>query len=166
MPEPEVVPIGGFAAASGERAFAIYGLGSCIALILHDPEAKVGGLAHVLLPGPRLPGDDRVDLPAKYADEAVDVLRQGALSLGAHPRRLVAGLVGGARIFASESALDGGVGARNIQGSLEALFRSSIPLRWQEVGGDLGRTIRFELPAGKLWVRSLREGWREIAPIP
>lgn len=165
MVEPRAIPIGGFVAGAGPSLLSVYGLGSCVALVLFDPEAEVGGLAHILLPGPRLVGDDMADLPAKYADEAVTVLSKAVASQGGRSKRLVAGVVGGARIFSSESALDGGVGARNIQGALEALSLEKIPVRWQEVGGESGRTVRFELPSGKLLVRTLREEWREIPPL-
>lgn len=29
---------------------AAYGLGSCVAVALYDPEARIGGLGHLLLP--------------------------------------------------------------------------------------------------------------------
>lgn len=166
MVEPEAVVIGTCAAGAGERAFAVHGLGSCVALVLFDPGAGAGGLAHALLPGPRPSGDLRTDLPAKYADEAVAALRAALREAGGDPRRSVAGVVGGARLFASESALESGVGARNAQGALAALAQAGLPVRWLEVGGTAGRTVRFDLPSGRLQVRTLREAWRDVAPLP
>ena len=42
--------------AVGERGDVLVtvGLGSCVAILLHDADAGVGGLAHVLLPAPSL----------------------------------------------------------------------------------------------------------------
>jgi len=40
------------------------GLGSCVAVLLHDATAKVGGLAHVLLPSQALSRQD--DNQAKF----------------------------------------------------------------------------------------------------
>jgi len=166
MAEPVAVAIGACAAGSGDRHFIVYGLGSCVALVLFDPRSGAGGLAHVLLPGPRPAADGLRDLPAKYADEALVVLAEGLEAAGGDRRRACAGLVGGARLFASESPLETGVGARNIQGALTALQRAGVPIRWRDSGGGCGRTLRFELPAGRLHVRTLGGGWRELEPSP
>lgn len=166
MVEPEAVVIGTCAAGAGERAYSVHGLGSCVALVLFDPAAGAGGLAHVLLPGPRPPADPRLDLPAKYADEAVHALAEALRAAGGDLRRAVAGVVGGARLFASEAALETGVGARNAQGAQDALAAAGITLRWLEVGGTAGRTVRFDLPSGRLQVRTLREAWREVPARP
>ena len=37
-----------------EDVLLTVGLGSCVAIMLYDPTAKVGGLAHILLPSPAL----------------------------------------------------------------------------------------------------------------
>jgi len=166
MGESQAIAIGAYAAGAGELRFAVYGLGSCVAMVLFDPQAGVGGLAHILLPGPRPAMDGLRDLPAKYADEAVTVLSEGLQAAGGDPRRACAGVVGGARLFASESPLESGVGARNIQGALGALGRAGVPVRWRDTGGGCGRSLRFDLPEGRLFVRTLGGGWRELEAEP
>ncbi len=37
-------------AAATEGTLTTIGLGSCVAIVLYDAQARVGGLAHVLLP--------------------------------------------------------------------------------------------------------------------
>jgi len=78
------------------------GLGSCVAIILHDPAARVGGLAHVLLPSPAL--SRRMDNPAKAAQTAVPLLLEQMARKGASPRRITGRIAGGASMFASLSA--------------------------------------------------------------
>ena len=61
------------------------GLGSCVAILLHDPQARVGGMAHVLLPSPALSRKDAN--PAKFPQTAVPRLlelmaQQGASAAG------------------------------------------------------------------------------------
>ena len=46
------------------------GLGSCVAITLYDPEEKIGGLAHAMLPKNR----GSTKQPGKYVDTAVDKL--------------------------------------------------------------------------------------------
>ncbi len=155
----ETVFIGQLAAGAGSRTLTVYGLGSCVALILFAPGSGVGGLAHVLLPGARPEADSDGELPAKYGQTAVDALSGRLLDLGARRGELRAALVGGARMFASEMDLELGVGTRNVDSLRTCLARRGIPLAHEETGGEQGRTVAFDLPECTLRVRTLREGW-------
>jgi chemotaxis protein CheD len=154
--------IGELLTASGDCTLAVYGLGSCVALILFDPSAGAGGLAHVLLPGTKPPTDSTTDLPAKYAADALAALQAGLAALGSDPKRLRAALVGGARLFQAEADMDRGVGQRNAESLKALLAQRAIPLSADETGGDQGRTVFFDLPECGLRVRTLRAGWRKI----
>ena len=77
------------------------GLGSCIAIVLHDGAACVGGLAHVLLPSPALSRQD--GNPGKSPHTAVPRLLELMAERGASRRRVTARLVGGASMFAALS---------------------------------------------------------------
>jgi chemotaxis protein CheD len=153
--------IGQLAVAADHRSLAIHGLGSCVALILFDVNAGVGGLAHVLLPGPRPVGDTTHDLPAKYGTSALDVLMKEMIELGAQPAQMAAALVGGARLFQSEMDLDQGVGMRNVEAIRSLLASKALALAADETGGEQGRTVIFSLPECVLRIRTLRDGWRE-----
>lgn len=48
------------------------GLGSCVGICLFDPVAKIGGLAHIMLPDSTQARNS--DNKAKFADTAVDIL--------------------------------------------------------------------------------------------
>ena len=127
-------------------------LGSCVAVILHDPESRVGGLAHVLLPTPNV-GRPRPDSPGRFASTAVKALLEGMLGLGAEPPRLTARLVGGASMF---SALQppGSIqmGERNVHAARDALHRAGITLVGEAVGGDFGRSVSFDIGTGRVLV--------------
>jgi chemotaxis protein CheD len=155
------VYIGQLAAARGRAALGVYGLGSCVALILFDPGQGLGGLAHVLLPGPKPAGAAPGDLPAKYCTDALAALRAELAAMGAKERALRAALVGGARLFQSEVDLDQGIGTRNVEAIRLLLKRERIALAAEETGGEQGRTVVFELPECRLRVRTLRGGWTE-----
>ena len=49
-----VVRVADMAVATADEVLVTVGLGSCVAIMLYDPEAKVGGLAHILLPSKAL----------------------------------------------------------------------------------------------------------------
>jgi chemotaxis protein CheD len=130
------------------------GLGSCVAIVLHDRQANVGGLAHALLPEPAL-ARDRNNF-AKFAATAVPMLVQEMEALGARPRRLEARLVGGASMFATlmvPGSLN--MGERNVRAAREALRKAGIPLLGEAVGGDFGRSVRFTIAEGRTVVSSV-----------
>jgi len=133
-------------------------LGSCVAVILHDPVAQVGGLAHVLLPSPAV-GRPRPDQPARFAPIAVATLLEGLLALGAERSRLTARLVGGASMFTAlqpPGTLQ--MGERNVTASREALHRHGLRLVGEVVGGDFGRSVDFEIATGRVVVTSYEKG--------
>jgi chemotaxis protein CheD len=133
------------------------GLGSCVAIVLYDPVARIGGMAHVLLPSPALTRHDRN--PARTPQTAVPRLLELIGERGGSPRRLTARLVGGASMFAS-LAPPGTVqmGDRNVVASREALSASGIPLTGESVGGDYGRSVRLMVADGTLEVSSVAHG--------
>ena len=137
------------------------GLGSCIAIVLHDPVACVGGLAHVLLPSPALSKQD--GNPAKSPHSAVPRMLELIVERGATPRRVTARLSGGASMFAS-LAPPGTIqmGERNVVAARQVLNSQGIALVGEAVGGDYGRTVRLDVSEGSLEVRSVAHGVHTI----
>ena len=151
------------AARGGDVVVQTVGLGSCVAIVLHDAQAIVGGLAHILLPS-LAQTRDRAN-PAKVAETAVPALVREMQSLGAgDPGRFTARLVGGASMFGSLLAGGGGVniGERNTIAARDALRVAGIPITAEDVGGDHGRSVYLYCGDGRLRIRSLRMGDREL----
>lgn len=129
------------------------GLGSCVAVVMYDPGARIGGIAHVLLPSA---GAGRtVDQPGRYAQTAVPALVERMIARGARVPAIGARLVGGASMFASLSP-PGTIqmGDRNVVAVREALHRHGIRLLGEAVGGDFGRTAECDLSTGRLVVKA------------
>ncbi len=148
-------------AVAGEGTIVTLGLGSCVAIILHDAQRGVGGLAHVLLPSPTL-ARDRAN-PAKFPETAVPLLVEHLAALGAASARLRARLVGGASMFGNlMSSSVAQMGERNILAARDALKAARIPLVAEDTGRDYGRSVYFHLPGGRLEVRSVARGTREL----
>lgn len=132
------------------------GLGSCVAIILHDPESKVGGLAHIMLPSITLA---RGDNPAKVPETAVPGLIAGMVELGADTRRITARLVGGAGLF-SQLTAPGTIqmGERNLVSVRKVLANHGVPITGERVGGNAGRSVWFRIDNGKIVVRTVAQG--------
>ena len=157
------IHIGEFFVTGEPSTLVVHGLGSCVALILFDEEVLLGGLAHVLLPGPRPESDTMSDMPAKYGDEALDRMVEALMERGGKRKNLRAALVGGARLFSAEQEVDHEVGPRDVQAMQSFIKAKEIPILAEEVGGRIGRRVYFTLTSCRLEVKTLREGKREIA---
>jgi chemotaxis protein CheD len=118
---------------------AAIGLGSCIGLALIDPQAGVAGLAHVVLPESGS-GDGPA---AKFGDTVVPALLGAVEAQGAIKHRVIAILVGGAKMFALGSI--GDIGARNATAVRDALKQAGIKVYFEDVGGSRGRTARITI---------------------
>jgi chemotaxis protein CheD len=130
-----------------------YGLGSCIGISCFDPQSRVGGLAHVLLPssdGKRL--EDRE--PARFADSGIDLLIRRLADAGASPRRLIVKVAGGAAVLGSANAQKFKIGERNAEAIRERLKHHGISPAATDLGGARGRTLEVHVSTGKTYVRT------------
>ena len=148
------VPVARHAVGSPGDVLMTVGLGSCIAIIVNDPVARVGGMAHILLPDPS--ATLGAVNPYKFASSAVPQLVDDVCAAGAVSRRLDARLVGGASMFAAiMTALSMNIGERNLVAAREALELARIPIAGEDVGGDWGRTVWFDIATGKTRISSV-----------
>lgn len=141
----------------GVGILSTVGLGSCVAIALYDPEAAVGGLAHIMLPSETM-SKDRCNR-AKFPSSAVPLLLERMRGLGARDERIRARIVGGASMFTSLLPAGGlQMGERNLLATRTALARAQIPIIAEEVGGEHGRSVYLHVADGRLEVRSMMRG--------
>jgi chemotaxis protein CheD len=150
--EPVQVGISEFVVSDQDTTLKAYGLGSCVAIALFDPDSSVGALAHVMLPN----GDenDGIDLkPGKFADTAVRAMLRRMVERGADYTSVEAKIAGGSDMFEFESFGDG-VGNRNVAAAKDELDKLGVPIVGEDVGGDKGRTVEFDTGTGALTIRT------------
>lgn len=148
------VSIGEIKVARAESVLYAVGLGSCVAIALYDPQRRIGGLAHALLPAPmngRPPGS-----PGRFASTAVAELIARMQGVGAAPGRLRARLAGGAAMFSALLPESGRrLGMRNVEAARRALRDAGIPVHAEDVGGTHGRSVFLDIAAGSVLVTSV-----------
>lgn len=127
----------------GTYPMGTIGLGSCIALILHDQRRSLAGLAHIMLPESR----GNTDRPGKFADTATSVLLEEMENLGGVKCSITAIVVGGASMF-EFSANSLNIGDRNIAAVKDRLDEQRIRIEYEETGGKVGRSVYY-WPEGK-----------------
>ena len=144
-----------------QEVLIAYGLGSCIGISCYDPQAKVSGLAHILLPsseGKRV--EDRE--PARFADTGIDLLVTRLTAAGAVARRLVVKVAGGAAVLGPANAEKFKIGERNAEAIMERLKRHGLRPAATDLGGTRGRTMEVHPATGKTFVRTAASPANEL----
>lgn len=136
------------------------GLGSCIGVCVYDLQARIGGMAHIMLPNSEesLKGN-----PLKYANTCISMMLEELYKLGVAKSRLRAKMAGGAQMFAfSDKTPLLKIGERNAAAVQQELKKAGIPLLVHDVGGSFGRTITFDIYTGDLHIRTINHGEKVI----
>ncbi|HHW67380.1 MAG TPA: chemotaxis protein CheD [Epulopiscium sp.] len=137
------------------------GLGSCVGIALYDPVAKIGGLAHIMLPdSTQIKNNSNI---AKFADTATVKLIEDMINIGARKDRIVAKLAGGAQMFSFSQSSDlMRVGARNVAASQAILTKLGIPIIASDTGENYGRTVELYTEDGRLVIKTIGHGIKQI----
>lgn len=136
-----------------------YGLGSCVGIGMYDPVSKVAGLLHAVLPAAN-GGDIQ---PGKYVNTGVPSLLDALKAAGANLNRLQVRMAGGANMLNNgtfKNSLD--IGERNVAAARTTLSAQRLPIRSQEVGGNIGRTVRLYVTDGRMTIRMMGGQEREF----
>lgn len=137
------------------------GLGSCVGVSLYDPITKIIGMAHVMLPSSTQAKNNLNE--AKFADTAIVKLLGDMIKLGARKEKIVAKLAGGAQMFSFNQTSDiMRIGARNVAASKEMLEELRIPIISEDTGGNHGRTIELYSNDGRLLIKTIGFGLKQI----
>lgn len=137
------------------------GLGSCVGIALYDSSRRITGLAHIMLPSSQQSRNN--SNIAKFADTAVAKLVDDMVRLGAIKMHIVAKLAGGAQMFSFVEASEMmRIGARNVAATKEILDLHQIPIVSEDTGGNYGRTVEINSENGKLTIKTIGHGLKEI----
>lgn len=126
-------------------------LGSCVAVCLHDPVRRAGGVNHFLLPRPA----KGVAASTRYGDEAMRRLLSELHRRGSRAPGLEATVVGGACVLDAFRGQKAELGRANVRMALDALAVAGIKVLLRDVGGHRGRRVTFHPETGDVLVRTL-----------
>jgi len=125
-------------------------VGSCVALCLYDSKQKMGGLAHIMIPGKGSKKQTTI-LPAKFSENAFERL----IEKFGESNDIVAKIVGGAHIFKHENGnglFD--VGKKNTDFIKNLLEERNIPLISEDIGKNFGRWVHLEIKTGLVTIKA------------
>lgn len=141
--------------ANPEHTLITYALGSCIAVMIHDPVTHVGGLLHFMLPESTIDPAKAEQNPHMFADTGIPLLFRTAYKLGADKKRLKVGVFGGAQVMDDNSLFN--IGKRNHAALRKIFWKAGVFIHKEAVGGTTARTVRLEVGTGKMWLRGAGE---------
>ena len=131
---------------AAHAAYVTTVLGSCVAVCLWDPVARVGGVNHFLLPKGKGP---------RYGDEAMQQLIDEMIGRGAFTARMIAKVFGGASVMVPVAGAPVSIGTRNIEIAHQHLAATSIPILAEQTGGRRGRKLLFHTGSGAAYVKEI-----------
>ena len=143
-----VVDIADMAVTDDPRATLVtHSLGSCIGVTIWDPQCKVGGMIHYMLPESSLSPEKAKANPPMFADTGVPALFRAAYELGANKKRMVVKVAGGSSLLDDKGTFN--IGKRNYVMLRKMFWKNSILIDGEDVGGQISRTLRLDVGTGE-----------------
>jgi chemotaxis protein CheD len=161
-PEPTarlVIGIGEYVVTDDPGATIVtHALGSCVAVCLWDPEARIGAMLHYLLPEAKLNPERAQRQPGAFADTGIPLLFKAAYERGLSKRRCRVHLLGGANI--GGGGLD--IGRRNTLAAKRLLWQNGVFVHGEALGGTTVRTVTLSVVDGSVQVSCGRTVIQEL----
>ena len=129
-----------------------YSLGSCLGVAIYDPQKKIGGLLHLMLPSSAIDAAKAQHQPFMFVDTGVPRLFQAVYGLGGERSRLQVKIAGGAQFLDDENVFN--IGRRNVTAVTELFARNAMRIHAQDYGGNASRTVRLDLANGQFFIHS------------
>ncbi len=153
-----IVETGNLKISNGAKQLITRALGSCVAITLYDKKQKIGGMLHYILP--ENPGGKK---KGKFADTGIKLLLEKMLESNANKKDLVAKMIGGAIMFEDfMDDIENSIGKRNVVKGKEVLKTLGIKIISHDTGGNYGRSVKFQLSDGKIYITSYKTGVKII----
>ena len=138
--------------ASPDDLIVTYALGSCIAVIVHDPKRKVGGMIHYMLPLSEIAPEKAKDKPAMFADTGIPELFRTMYGLGCDKKDLVVKVAGGGALYDDKGLFS--IGKRNYTVLRKMFWKVGVIIAAEDVGGAKSRTARLWVGDGRCTIAS------------
>ena len=160
MTKEYIVEVATYRVARNPTKLTCLGLGSCLGIALYEPRARIGGLAHAMLP--RFEEGKYRTKPSRYVDTSIYLMIDEILELGGKKHNIIAKIVGGAQMFTPSENEILEIGPRNIKTAYRILEKERIKIIGKDIGGNQGRTITFDITTGKISIRTTGKQLRNI----
>ncbi|MBR6216513.1 MAG: chemotaxis protein CheD [Spirochaetaceae bacterium] len=131
-------------------------LGSCISIALFDPELKLGGLNHFMLPTTNRCHEISVEEQGRYGDFAMELLLNDIFHKGSKKENLRAKIFGGGNVLGDGDFHKNRTGMNNISFALDYLQTEKIPIMANDTGGIYPRKIFYDPQTFKIYLKRIQ----------
>lgn len=143
--------------ATAPDSLITLGLGSCIGVVVFDKAKKIAGMAHIMLPSSQEIKNNLNKM--KFADTCIDMMMEELMKKNVTKSALKAKIAGGAQMFSVSLKSDNlNIGKRNAEAVKAKLKSLNIPIIAEDIHGNSGRTITFDIETTNLNIKSIGKG--------
>lgn len=135
-----------------EDMLITYSLGSCIGLALYDPQLRLGGMVHCMLPLSKTDREKARTNPYMFVDTGVTDLLQKMYNRGAQKSRLVVKVAGSGQLLDEKGLFK--IGERNYTVLRKIMWKNGLLIAAEDVGGTKARTLSLRIGDGRTAVKS------------
>jgi chemotaxis protein CheD len=147
------VGMGEMAIATGEdEVLVTYALGSCIAVLIHDPVNRIAGMIHFMLPEHKVAPEKALERPGMFADIGVPRLFHLMYQRGSKKPDLIVKVTGGSKLYDDNGTFD--IGRRNHVMIRKIFWKAGVAVAAEDVGGSIPRTARLWVATGRATINS------------
>ena len=156
------VGVGEYAASKdGDEIVKTLALGSCVAVIILDPQNRAVGLLHIALPDSEINKKRANERPGMFADTGIDRMLEEMKKCGFNGKgRLTVKLAGGASIMDPNNTFN--IGKRNILAVRKCLWKYRLGAIAEDVGGSISRSVAVDVKTGRVTISSPGRGEWEL----
>jgi len=140
------IAVGDMKTGEKEDLLVTHALGSCLGLMVYDPQEKIGGLLHAMLPLSKINRDKAQANPYMFVDTGVPTLFKTLYEMGAKKSRLIVKAAGCGNPMGRNEMFK--IGERNYTVLKKLLWKNNILLEAEDIGGTKSRTVNFNISNG------------------
>lgn len=140
------VSSGQIVTGSKDEIIASSPLGSCVTVVAYDTKNKIGGMAHVMLPGKSL-RENRHD-KNKYVSDGINNLLSKLYESGAQNSNIEICIIGGANVLRKE---DDFIAEALVNSVLKTIGENKMKISASSLGGFERRIARLNIKTGNVY---------------
>lgn len=143
----KVVGVGDLAVSNDPMgALVTFSLGSCIAVAIYDPVARVGGLLLAMLPDAGHAAESPDFNPCKYVNSGLPLLFKACYKLGAQKHRLRVRLAGCSSVLDNSNYFN--IGKRNYAEARKNLWKNNVLIEAECCDANESITLVMKIDSG------------------
>ncbi len=147
-----IVDIAAMAVSSNpDEVLTTYSLGSCLGIAVYDPEIRVGGMIHCMLPVSSVDPQKAKEKPCMFMDTGMSLLLARLFGMGVRKQSAIVKVAGGSRVLDKQGLFR--IGERNLIVFRKIMWKNGMLTAAEHVGGEDTRTIRLEIGTGRFTVK-------------